>query len=93
MRKPTIWVPTRSDQNRPVQSQKQARSLKFQMYKEEEVYYPFSENKGADQLRCYREADLYLCFRLCKLFVFSCSGSISFSNVHGSMNHSRLRAK
>ena len=24
-----------------------------------------SENKGADQLRGYREADLRLCFRLC----------------------------
>ena len=29
MRKPTIWVPTRSDTNRPVQSQKHAGSLKF----------------------------------------------------------------
>ena len=25
-----------------------------------------SENKGADQLRGYREADLHLCFRICK---------------------------
>ena len=25
-----------------------------------------SENKGADQLRGYREADLRLCFRICK---------------------------
>ena len=31
LRNPTIWVPTRSDTNRPVQSQKQARSLKFQI--------------------------------------------------------------
>ena len=38
------------------------------------MYYPSSENKGADQLRgyredqlCgYREADLRLCFRICK---------------------------
>ena len=30
---------------------------------EEELYYPSSENKGADQLRGYREADLRLCFR------------------------------
>ena len=36
----------------------------------EELYYPSSENKGADQLRGYREADLRLCFRLCRLFVF-----------------------
>ena len=29
MEKPTMWYPNRSDTNRPVQSQKQARSLKF----------------------------------------------------------------
>ena len=42
------------------------------------MYYPCSENKGADQLRGYREADLRLCFRLCKLLVFSCTGSYIF---------------
>ena len=30
-----------------------------------------SENIGADQLRGYREADLRLCFRICKKQVFS----------------------
>ena len=30
-----------------------------------------SKNKGADQLRGYREADLRLCFRICKKPVFS----------------------
>ena len=30
------------------------------------MYYPYSENKGADQLRGDREADLRLCFRICK---------------------------
>ena len=35
------------------------------------MYYPCSENKGADQLRGYREADLRLCFRICKRPVFS----------------------
>ena len=30
------------------------------------MYYPCSENKGADQLRGHREADLRLCFRICK---------------------------
>ena len=30
------------------------------------MYYPYSENKGADQLRGYREAVLRLCFRICK---------------------------
>ena len=39
------------------------------------MYYLCSENKGADQLRGYREADLRLCFRICKTFVFSRRGS------------------
>ena len=33
----------------------------------EGLYYLCSENKGADQLRGYREADLRLCFRICKM--------------------------
>ena len=40
------------------------------------MYYPCSENKGADQLCAYREAGLHLCFRICKLLVFLCGGSI-----------------
>ena len=32
---------------------------------------PCSENKGADQLRGYHEADLRLCFHICKKPVFS----------------------
>ena len=39
------------------------------------MYYPCSENKGADQLRGYREADLRLCFRIGKYPVFSRCGS------------------
>ena len=39
------------------------------------MYYQSSENKGADQLRGYREADLCLCFRLCRLLVFPWGGS------------------
>ena len=39
------------------------------------MYYPSSENKGADQFRGYREADLRLCFRLCRLLVFPWGGS------------------
>ena len=70
-----MWFPNRSDTNRPVQLQKQARSLKFWSLVEEELYYPSSENKGADQLRGYREADLCLCFRLCRLLVFPRGGS------------------
>ena len=47
-----------------------ARGLKFWIKGEEGLYYPCSENKGADQLRGYREADLRLCFRICKMLVF-----------------------
>ena len=39
-------------------AQEQATSLKFHIG--EEVYNPCSENKGADQFRGYREADLRL---------------------------------
>ena len=56
--------PTRSDTNRLVQSQKQARGLKFWLEVEEELYFPSSENNGADQLRSYCEADLRLCFHI-----------------------------
>ena len=39
------------------------------------TYYLCSENKAADQLRGYREADLRLCFRICKKPVFLRRGS------------------
>ena len=42
------------------------------------MFYPFSENKGADEFRSYCEGDLRLCFRMCKLFVSSCSGSNNY---------------
>ena len=73
--KQTMWFPNRSDTNQAVQAQKMARSLTFWSLVEEELYYPSSENKGADQLRGYREADLRLCFRLCSLLVFPWGGS------------------
>ena len=66
-----MGVSTKSDTNRAVQPQKMARGLKFRIEEEEELYYPCSENKGADQLRGYREADLRLGFRICKKPVFS----------------------
>ena len=37
----------------------------------EGLYYLCNKNKGADQLRGNREADLRLCFRICKDPVFS----------------------
>ena len=51
---------TRSDTNRPVQSQKMARSLKFWIEVEKGLCYPSCENKCADQLR-FVEAGLCFC--------------------------------
>ena len=45
--------------------------FKFWILIVEELYYPCSENKGADQLRSYCEADLRFCFRIGKNPVFS----------------------
>ena len=47
---PVFGFPTRSNTTWPVQSQKKACSLKFQIEEEEELYYPCSKKKGADQL-------------------------------------------
>ena len=57
-----------------------ARGLKFRIKKVEGLYYLCSENKVADQLRGYREADLRLCFRICKKPVFSRCGSNGIAN-------------
>ena len=70
MRKPTMWILTRSDTNQAVQPLKMARSMKFCIKEVEGLYYPSSENKGADQLRGYREADLRLCFRIMQIVGF-----------------------
>ena len=75
VRKPVFGFPTRSDTNRAVQPHKIGRGLKFRIQAEKVLYFPRSENKGADLLRGYREADLRLCFRICKKPVFSQRGS------------------
>ena len=54
MGKPTLWFSNRSDTKQLIRSQKMARGLKFWIYKVEELCYPWSENRDADQLR---EAD------------------------------------
>ena len=66
----SLGFSTRSDTNRPVQSQKKARCLKFCIEVDNELYYPNSENKGADQLCSDCTADLRLCFRIGKNPVF-----------------------
>ena len=51
------------------------------------MYYPSSENKGADQLRGYREADLRLCFRIGNNPVFSRCGSYKMYEAHHSQSY------
>ena len=53
-----IW----SNTNQAVQPQKMVISRKRWLRPD----MTCSENKGTDQLRGYREADLRLCFRICK---------------------------
>ena len=57
MGKPTMWILTRSDTNQAGQP-----LLKFCIKEVEVLYYSSSENKDADQLRGYREANLCPCF-------------------------------
>ena len=71
MRNRSSGFPPRSHTTRAVQSRNMARGLKFRIQEVEGLYYPCSENEGADQLRGYHEADLRLCFRVCKKTVFS----------------------
>ena len=61
----------------------------------EGFYYLCSENKGADQLRGHPEADLRLCFCICKKLVFSRSGSYNipyFSLINGP-SHAKISIK
>ena len=63
---------TRSDTNRAVQLQKMARGLKFRIKEVEVWYYLCSENKGADQLCGYREANSFAVpVNLICVFVFA----------------------
>ena len=62
MRKPASGFPTRSHTNQAVRPHKMARGLKFRIQEVEGLCYQCSENKGADQLRGYREDDLRICF-------------------------------
>ena len=81
MRKPVFGVSDQVRHKPAVQPQKMARGLEFRIYIEEELHYPRGENKGADPLRGYREADLRLCFRICRKLVFSRRGSFVLWNI------------
>ena len=60
-----------SDTNQAVQLQKIPSGLKFRIQKVEGLFYLCSENKGTDHIRGYREANLRLCFHICKILGFS----------------------
>ena len=66
MRKPVFRVFDQVRHKRAAQPQEMARGLKFWIKVVEGLYYLYSENKDADQLRGYCEADLRLCFRICR---------------------------
>ena len=66
---------------------KMARGLKFRIQEVEGLYYLCSKNQGTDQLRGYCQADLRLCFHICKKTVFSRCGSYELSsNTHLEMS-------
>ena len=69
VRKPTIGVRPGPTQTGLYSHRRWLEAEKFWIWKVEKMYYLCSENKGADQLRSYCEADLHLCFRLCRLLV------------------------
>ena len=56
------------------------------------LYYPCSENKGADQIRGYRDADLRLCFRICKIRVSHDEANIGLTAVRTDIPVSRPRS-
>ena len=62
MRKPVFGVSDQVRHKPGCAITEMPKGLKFRIKEEEGLYYPCSENKGADQLRGYREADLRLCF-------------------------------
>ena len=66
------------------------RSLKFCIEEVKGLYYLCSENKGAAQLRGYREADLRLCFRICINPVFLRRGSITMVVQYTMVVHGHL---
>ena len=74
MTKPTIWVPTRTDTNQPVQSQKQARGLKFWI--KEGLYYPCSESVTA-QLSAALFSPMQIVGFLMRWFIYLLSVTIT----------------
>ena len=69
-----------------------AKDLKFCIKEVEGMYYLCSENKGADQLRGYREADPHLCCRIICRFSHNAVGiMIPLNDSNGIANSSELK--
>ena len=81
MRKQTVWVPTRADTKPGYTVTEDGQRLEILDLESRGIVHPCCENKGADKLRSYCEADLRLCFRLCRLLVFLCDGSFMIYNI------------
>ena len=62
LRKPVFGISDQVRHKPGCTATEMAWGLKFRIQEVEEFYYPYSENKGADQLRGYREADMRLLF-------------------------------
>ena len=69
-----MCAPTRSDTNLPVQSQKQARSLKFRVKVEEILYYLCSEKKALISFAVTAKLICVFVFAYAE-FVFPCGDS------------------
>ena len=70
MRKQIMWFRTGPTQTELYKHRRFSVHAQTGWKKVEELFYMCSENKDADQLRSYCEADLCLWFRICKLFDF-----------------------
>ena len=68
MKKPTFWFRPGGTQTRLYSYRRRLETLDLDS---RDFNNLCSVNKGADQLQCYREADLRLCFHICKMLVFS----------------------
>ena len=73
MRKPTIWVPARSDTSRAVQSQRIVRDCKFWIYCTIHV----GKTKALISFVVTAKRICAFCFRLCRLLVSLCSSYVS----------------
>ena len=85
VRKPIVGVSDQVRHKPGCTATEDGRYLNFRIWKAGGLYYSSGENKGADQLRGHREADLRLCFRVCKNPVFLTSRLINKAEGYDSI--------